>query len=97
MLRAAWRGCAIGGRFLQAAELLEDSGFFAAAIVCHYTASFHLLEGYLALHGRVFLDDPHGQPKIEHREGATLGTYVPLDRGRLSLLATMDRTPGASS
>lgn len=63
-LRNILRGTFLSLRFIQAGDLLRKNNFLAASIFSYYTASFHLLNSFLAIHGRVIVDIVHGPIKI---------------------------------
>lgn len=55
-LRAAVRGVMLSVNYLVAAEQLLESELFAPSAATSYTASYHALHAFLALHGRVICD-----------------------------------------
>jgi len=72
-LRNLIRGIFLSLRFIQAGQLLKRNNFRAASILSFYTASFHLLNSFLAAHGRVIVDIVHGGPIkiIKHKQSET--------------------------
>lgn len=54
-LRNVVRGALVASSWIGAAGRLTKPGCYAASILCSYTAMFHLLIGYLAVHGTVLI------------------------------------------
>lgn len=68
------RGILISLRFIQSGKLLQENNFFAASVMSYYTASFHLLYSYLALNGRVIIDQVLGPSQIvKNKYGTGVG------------------------
>ncbi len=63
-IRNVIRGIFLGLRFIQSGDLLRENEFYAASVISYYTASFHLLYSFLALNGRIVVDQVIGAPKI---------------------------------
>jgi hypothetical protein len=78
-LRAITRGLFIGFRFIQAGNLLYNHHFLAASISCYYSAAFQLLHSYLALNGRIIIDQVNGPPLIIKRKSSVEYSYRSLD------------------
>lgn len=70
-VRNTVRGILLGLRFLQAANLLKENGFLSASVFSYYTASFHLLNSFLALNGRVLIEPVQGPPRVVKRKGCS--------------------------
>jgi hypothetical protein len=57
-LRAALRGCFLAPNHLSASVILLQHELFSPAVLASYTAAFHALHAFLALHGRTIVDTP---------------------------------------
>lgn len=57
VLRNAIRGIFLGLRNIQAGDLLRKYDFLSASVMSYYTAAFHLLSSFLALNGRIIIEN----------------------------------------
>jgi hypothetical protein len=58
----------------RAGELVLNEGYNGPAIQLLYTAAYHLLYGWLAAHGRLIVEEPHGRPSVQtYERGFTIG------------------------
>jgi len=57
ILRNAVRGIFLGLRNIQAGDLLRKYDFLSASVTSYYTAAFHLLSSFLALNGRIIIEN----------------------------------------
>lgn len=75
-LRNIIRGLLLSVRFIQAGDLLSKNDFLASSVFSYYTASYHLLQSFLALHGRVVIDQVRRGPiRVIKGEGFSEGGY----------------------
>jgi len=89
LVRNVLRGILASVRFVQAGDLLHGSEFLAMSVFSHYTASFHLLHSFLALSGRVVIDEPCGPPTIRrtpHGESLSFRSLRPSPEVVMGLL-----------
>lgn len=68
-LRNMIRGILLGEMFLNAGEILLDEKCHAPSVSLFYTSAFHLLHSFLALNGRVVVDQVHGPPAVTMHNG----------------------------
>jgi hypothetical protein len=64
VLRSAIRGALLAANFYSSGRLLLASAHYGPAVALFYTASFHLCQAYLALHGRVFVSPVLTEPFV---------------------------------
>ena len=57
-LRAALRGCFLATNHLSGSLILLQHELLSPAVLTSYTAAFHALHAFLALHGRSIVDTP---------------------------------------
>lgn len=84
------RAVLVGTRFLQAGDLLSSNDYCASAVVCYYTSALNATLAYLALEGRVFIDNPRGPRRTVVEPGAPM--WEELWPGECSLLAVLSKS-----
>jgi len=85
------RGILLGLRFIQAGKLLQKNGFLSASVFSYYTASFHLLSSFLALNGRILIEQVHGPLKIVKHKNSSRSEYCSLNPTPEVLIAILTR------
>ena len=91
-LRNIIRGILISLRFIQAGDLLHKNSFLASSVFSYYTASFHMLQSYLAANGRVIIDPVSGGPvRILHRKSSSDTSYSSLEPDPEVIVAILTR------
>ncbi|MBU1862685.1 MAG: hypothetical protein KKH94_03350 [Candidatus Omnitrophica bacterium] len=54
-IKTILRSILLSFRFIQSGDLLLDKKFYSLSVFSYYTASFHILQSFLALHGRIIV------------------------------------------
>lgn len=66
-LKNILRGIYMSLRFIQAGDVLLENRFCALGTFSYYTASFQLLQSFLALNGHVLIELVHGPPFVRKK------------------------------
>jgi hypothetical protein len=90
-IRNIVRGSFLGLRFLQAGDHLRSGKYIASSVLSYYTAAFHLLHGFLALEGRVFIGPVLGPPVITKSSTHASLNYGYLEKHPKAIVGILTR------
>ena len=88
-VRGMVRGVLLGTPFLRAGRLLLKGSLKSPAVSMFYTAAFHALGSFLALRGRVVIEEVRGPVEIHTGHDSSGLTFGSLPRAPLVILAKL--------